>query len=124
MRSAYSRPDVRLVVNVGGGAAENSYRRRHGGQILINLGNSMKFTTVGEVRLTVDLPKRRRPDEPHLLLRFRVIDTGPGIDTRNAATAVSALPAGPAVAFRLPPPSGLGLVNLSAAGQGVAGGTH
>ena len=53
------------------------------GKFWINLlGNSMKFTAAGEVRLTVTADAPARPDEPHLL-RFSVADTGPGIDSET-----------------------------------------
>jgi signal transduction histidine kinase/DNA-binding response OmpR family regulator len=82
--SAYTRPDVRLVVNVEPSVPPRIHT--DAGmlrQILINLlGNSMKFTAAGEVRLTVTADAPARPDEPHLL-RFSVADTGPGIDSET-----------------------------------------
>jgi two-component system sensor histidine kinase/response regulator len=48
------------------------------GQCLANLmSNAIKFTQKGEVRLAIDV--ERRPQQPQLL-RFRVMDTGIGID--------------------------------------------
>lgn len=48
-------------------------------QILINLlGNALKFTDAGEVSLHVDLAENSGTD---ILIRFKVRDTGQGIDT-------------------------------------------
>lgn len=115
VRSAYSRPDVRLVVNVSEAVPPKIHT--DAGmvrQILINLlGNSMKFTTVGEVRLTVTAETPLRPDEPHLL-RFRVVDTGPGIDTETQQRLFQPFQQGDSGGVQAPAAgSGLGLVICS-----------
>jgi PAS domain S-box-containing protein len=57
---------------------------RHLRQVLLNLlGNAVKFTSKGEVRLNVSLPEPSR-------LRFEVIDTGIGIEAENLSAVFQA----------------------------------
>lgn len=80
-QSAFSRPEVRFVLELPPSVPARIHT--DAGmlrQILINLlGNALKFTRAGEVRLAVAAEAPPRPEEPHRL-RFSVIDTGPGID--------------------------------------------
>ena len=49
-------------------------------QVLVNLlGNALKFTHSGEVRIRVGADSATEPGNP-VLLRFAITDTGPGID--------------------------------------------
>ncbi|MGE3141762.1 MAG: ATP-binding protein [Hyphomonadaceae bacterium] len=53
-------------------------------QVLLNLvGNAVKFTDVGEVRLAVSRAEAREPGSD--LIRFRIIDTGPGFSEETRA---------------------------------------
>jgi PAS domain S-box-containing protein len=52
-------------------------------QILVNvLGNAIKFTDRGSVRMTVDIT---RPDTPNPLIEFKIADTGIGMSPEQAA---------------------------------------
>jgi two-component system, sensor histidine kinase len=62
-----------IATEVPGRILGDPYRLR---QILLNLlGNSVKFTSFGEIRLLIDTPDPRCPQT----IRFRVSDTGIGI---------------------------------------------
>ncbi len=53
-------------------------------QVIVNLmGNSVKFTEKGEIRLEA---KRESEDEDSVVCRFSVVDTGIGIEPKRAAT--------------------------------------
>ena len=80
-RAALPRAEVALVVDVDSSVprvihTDQGMLR----QVVINLlGNALKFTTSGEVRITVSADPVGRADDP-LRLRFAVVDTGSGID--------------------------------------------
>jgi signal transduction histidine kinase/ActR/RegA family two-component response regulator/HPt (histidine-containing phosphotransfer) domain-containing protein len=76
-------------------------------QVLINLlGNAVKFTGQGAVTLRVE-PLESDPSE--LRLRFRVQDTGPGMDRADCARLFDALEASVPAPLRSSGGSGLGL---------------
>ena len=77
------------------------------GQILLNLSNNaVKFTTRGEVRMSVDLVSR----QPHAVqLRFEVRDTGVGIDDEQRQRLFQAFEQADASTSRQYGGTGLGL---------------
>jgi PAS domain S-box-containing protein len=76
-------------------------------QVLINLlGNAVKFTTTGWVRLRGECPSE---DDTHLLIRFEVQDTGPGIPVELQARLFDAFEQGDVSTTRLHGGTGLGL---------------
>ena len=76
-------------------------------QVVINLlGNAVKFTEQGWVRLSCE---RSEEDATSLLVRFAVQDTGPGISTANQARLFEAFEQGDATTTRTHGGTGLGL---------------
>ena len=77
-------------------------------QILTNLlGNAIKFTEQGEVRLHIDLADAGSGDTRRL--RFAVSDTGPGIAPELQERIFDSFTQGDATSTRRHPGSGLGL---------------
>jgi PAS domain S-box-containing protein len=76
-------------------------------QVLINLlGNALKFTTTGWVKLHGE---RMSEDDTSLILRFEVQDTGPGIPADQQAHLFDAFEQGDSSTTRLHGGTGLGL---------------
>jgi len=84
VRAAYDRPEVRWLVTVD--PAVPTRVHTDAGmlrQVLVNLlGNALKFTRVGAIRLAVTLDAAAGGNDV-LALRFEVRDDGPGIDRQT-----------------------------------------
>ena len=79
-------------------------------QVLINLtGNAIKFTERGEVTLLVERATVASADETVTVLRFRVNDTGIGMDSEQQAKVFSAFSQGDSSTTRRFGGTGLGL---------------
>ena len=80
-RAALTRSEVALVVQVDPSVPRvNHTDQGMLRQALINLvGNALKFTTSGDVRVKVSADLAERAGDP-LRLQFTVTDTGTGID--------------------------------------------
>ena len=113
-RTAFPRPDVALVVNIGDTVPKLIHTDQGMlRQVLINLiGNALKFTTRGEVRVQVSADRAERTGDP-LLLRFMVTDTGTGIDLSTQQRLFQPFQQGEATPGQPPVGSGLGLVICS-----------
>lgn len=113
-RSATPRPDVALVVDIDASVpaiihTDQGMLR----QVLINLvGNALKFTERGEVRVQVVAEKSERRGDPQQL-RFAVIDTGSGIDQGTQQRLFQPFQQGSVAAGQPAVGSGLGLVICS-----------
>ncbi len=113
-RSAFPRPDVALVVNIGDTVPKLIHTDQGMlRQVLINLvGNALKFTSSGEVCVHVIADEAERAGDP-LLLRFMVTDTGTGIDLTTQQRLFQPFQQGEATPGQPPVGSGLGLVICS-----------
>lgn len=113
-RTAFPRPDVALIVNIGDTIPKLIHTDQGMlRQVLINLiGNALKFTTSGEVRVQVSADRAPRTGDP-LLLRFMVTDTGTGIDLSTQQRLFQPFQQGEATPGQSPAGSGLGLVICS-----------
>jgi CheY-like chemotaxis protein len=104
--------DLSVTVDDGVPAAVRADARRVG-QILNNfLGNAVKFTEKGVIRLRVmvrDTPPLPPSQDGLVRLRFVVADSGPGIDPDFAAKIFERFTRDPAAVERLVPGAGLGL---------------
>ncbi len=116
-RSALPRPDVALLVDID--AAVPKVIHTDQGmlrQVLINLlGNALKFTRNGEVRVHISADHAdhaERTGHP-LLLRFTVTDTGTGIDVSTQQRLFQPFQQGDVTPGEPPIGSGLGLVICS-----------
>lgn len=81
-------------------------------QVLINLvGNGVKFTQTGSVRVEVTVPRSSETSERHTLerVRFSVIDTGPGISIADQSRIFKAFAQVDGSSSRLHEGTGLGL---------------
>jgi two-component system, sensor histidine kinase and response regulator len=79
-------------------------------QVLINLvGNAVKFTSAGEVVVTVDTRSESRPDAGERRVHFAVRDTGPGIPRDQLDTLFQSFCQGDGSAARRFGGTGLGL---------------
>ncbi len=121
--AALSRPNVTLVVNIEGSVplvihTDQGMLR----QVLINLvGNALKFTHSGEVRVQVTADAFERVGDP-LRLRFAVTDTGTGIDLNTQQRLFQPFQQGQAVPGQPPVGSGLGLVICTMLVRALGGG--
>ena len=109
--AAQSRPDVTLAVDIGH-SVPSVIHTDHGmlRQVLINLvGNALKFTHSGEVRIAVRADPSERAGDP-LRLRFAVSDTGTGIDLHTQQRLFQPFQQGDTAPGQPPVGSGLGLV--------------
>ncbi len=113
-RAALPRPDVSLAVDVDGDVptvlhTDQGMLR----QVLINLiGNALKFTSAGEVRVHVSADRAERAGDPSKL-RFTVTDTGVGIDRNTQQRLFQPFQQGAAGSGQVAVGSGLGLVICS-----------
>lgn len=113
-RAAMPRPAVAVIVDVDGNVppvihTDLGMLR----QVLINLvGNALKFTHAGEIRLRVMADPAQRPGDP-LLLRFTVTDTGTGIDLTTQQRLFQPFQQGVVDGGQAAVGSGLGLVICS-----------
>jgi signal transduction histidine kinase/DNA-binding NarL/FixJ family response regulator len=113
-RAAQPRPDVELFVDVDADVppvvnTDQGMLR----QILINLiGNALKFTAAGEVRVHISAGHAERSGDP-MQLRFAVTDTGTGIDFSTQQRLFQPFQQGVAESGQPAVGSGLGLVICS-----------
>ncbi|MBP6528482.1 MAG: response regulator [Burkholderiales bacterium] len=93
-------------------------------QVLINLlGNALKFTQSGEVRIRVGADSATQPGNP-VLLRFAITDTGPGIDIDTQQRLFQPFQQGAASDENQAVGSGLGLVICSMLVRALDGEIH
>ncbi|MFP4226179.1 MAG: response regulator, partial [Desulfobacterales bacterium] len=80
-------------------------------QVLVNLiGNAIKFTHSGKIQIQVDLVQNKAPaDEPQIMLKFSVLDTGIGISAEKVQTLFDAFTQADASTTRQFGGTGLGL---------------
>ena len=79
-------------------------------QVLINLlGNSAKFTSAGEIELTVEVLRDRPLNDDEIMCRFKVRDTGIGIMPDNHSNVFQAFSQGDSSTTKKYGGSGLGL---------------
>ncbi len=113
-RAALPRPAVALVVDIDCSVptvlhTDQGMLR----QVLINLvGNALKFTASGEVRVQVRADPAERAGDP-LRLNFSVTDTGSGIDISTQQRLFQPFQQGGSKSGEPPVGSGLGLVICS-----------
>ncbi len=89
-------------------------------QILINLvGNAIKFTERGGIRIQVDV---RNPKGPRPVLEFRVIDTGVGMDRQHLARLFQPFTQADTSTARKYGGSGLGLAISRRLAEALGGG--
>ncbi len=123
--AAQLRPEVVLVLNIDAGVpavihTDQGMLR----QVLINLlGNALKFTRDGEVRIGVTADSATRPGNP-VLLRFSVSDTGPGIDIDTQQRLFQPFQQGAVSENNQAVGSGLGLVICSMLVRALDGEIH
>lgn len=113
-RAALPRAEVALIVQVDASVprvihTDQGMLR----QVLVNLvSNALKFTTSGDVRITVGADPAERAGDP-LRLRFTVADTGTGIDLSTQQRLFQPFQQGEAENGKPQVGSGLGLVICS-----------
>ena len=110
-RSALPRPAVALVVDIDSSVPDIIHTDQGMlRQVLINLlGNGLKFTVSGEIRVQVSAVHGERVGDP-LQLRFTVTDTGTGIDPHTQQKLFQPFQQGLARLGESTVGSGLGLV--------------
>ena len=123
--AAQVRPNVSLVVQIDE-TVPNVIHTDQGmlRQVLINLlGNALKFTQSGEVRIRVGADSATEPGNP-VLLRFAITDTGPGIDIDTQQRLFQPFQQGAASDENQAVGSGLGLVICSMLVRALDGEIH
>ena len=123
--AAQVRPNVSLVVQIDE-TVPHVIHTDQGmlRQVLINLlGNALKFTHSGEVRIRVGADSATQPGNP-VLLRFAITDTGPGIDIDTQQRLFQPFQQGAASDENQAVGSGLGLVICSMLVRALDGEIH